>query len=175
MNPLKTRRATIDDAEIIALLARVTFRESFGYLFREQQDLRDYFALTFSVEKIRNSLQKDNNVFWLALLNDLPVGYAKLKKHSPTEFLSENQHISQLQKIYILNDFLGKRIGQQLQDAMFDEVARLKSKHLWLSVYVGNPKAVSFYERHGFTSIGTHNFSIGKETFEFTVMDKPSS
>ncbi|OUR93378.1 hypothetical protein A9Q87_05395 [Flavobacteriales bacterium 34_180_T64] len=173
MNALDIRKATINDAEIIALLARVTFRESFGYLFSNQQDLIDYFEHTFSVDKIKNGIQKKNNVFWLALLNELPVGYAKLKKHSTTEFLDQTHQISQLQKIYILNDFLGQHIGQQLQDAIFDEVRTLKSTHLWLSVYNGNPKAISFYKRHGFTSIGTHNFSIGKETFEFTVMDKP--
>lgn len=172
MNSLIIRKATLDDAEIIALLARVTFRESFGYLFNDQQDLKDYFEITFSVKKIRNGLQKDNNVFLLAFLDELPVGYAKLKRQSHSEFIDETDKTSQLQKIYILNDFLGQGIGQKMQEAMFDEVRALNSTHLWLSVYVGNPKAISFYERYGFTFVGVHDFSIGKETFEFTVMDK---
>ena len=172
MEPLVIRKANIDDAKVIASMARITFDETFGYLFNDPQDLVDYFNVTFSEEKIASSLQKNNNVFWLAFFNNKPVGYAKLKVHSPSEFIDETTKVSQLQKIYVLQDYLGQRIGQQLQDELFNEVKLLNSKHLWLSVFIDNSRAISFYEKHGFNSIGSHDFSIGKETFKFTVMDK---
>jgi len=75
------------DAAIIALLGRITFNQSFGHLFRDKQDLYNYLDETFSVFKIENSLQKANNIYWIAKYNDLPVGYAKLKINSPTEFI----------------------------------------------------------------------------------------
>ena len=172
MESLVIRKANITDAKAVASLARITFKDTFGHLFNDPQDLVNYFNVTFSQEKIAASLQKSNNVFWLALFNDKPVGYAKLKVHSPSEFISDKIKVSQLQKIYILQDYFGQQIGQKLQDKLFEEIELLNSKHLWLSVYIENPRAIGFYKKHGFTTIGSHTFSIGKETFEFTVMDK---
>ena len=82
MKQILIRKASIEDAEYIALLARVTFTETFAVHFRDRQDLINYYDTTFSVSKIRSSIAKTNNVFWIAFCDDLPVGYAKLKLFS---------------------------------------------------------------------------------------------
>tara|TARA_R110002050_G_scaffold56512_1_gene126945 strand:+ start:27741 stop:27896 length:156 start_codon:yes stop_codon:yes gene_type:complete len=40
----------------IALLTRVTFTETFGHLFRDKQDLLEYYNSTFLVEEIATSI-----------------------------------------------------------------------------------------------------------------------
>jgi len=53
---LQIRIAEPKDAEIVALLARITFAETFGYLFEQHKDdLRAYLDQTFAVNKIRRS------------------------------------------------------------------------------------------------------------------------
>ena len=111
MNIIEIREAEISDAEFIALLGRVTFTETFGHLFRNQNDLLDYYNKTFSVKKIKKSLKKPNTYYWVAFVNDLPVGYSKLKLDSLSEFI-DCKNTSQLQKIYVLKDFLSLKIGQ---------------------------------------------------------------
>jgi len=76
---INIRRAAQKDAAMIALLARVTFTETFGQHFRDLKDLRMYYDKTFSVAKIQSSIEKVNNIYWLATANNLPVGYAKLE------------------------------------------------------------------------------------------------
>lgn len=174
MKKVLIRKATIGDAEYIAILARVTFTETFGKHFRDRQDLINYYDSTFSVSKLRSSIAKTNNVFWIAFCDELPVGYAKLKLISTTEFIDSNS-VSQLQKIYVLNDFLSIKIGQILQDCMFDEIQQIKSKYLWLSVLKSNERAISFYKKNGFVHIGEHTFDIGKEHFVFSAMKKDFS
>ncbi len=171
MEQLIIRKATVNDAEYISLLARVTFTETFGHYFRDNQDLLDYYDETFSVSKIRSSLSKENNVFWIALYDELPVGYAKLKKQSKSEFITSDK-VSQLQKIYVLKDFLSKKIGYQLQNEMFEETKSINNNFLWLSVLKSNDRAILFYTKNGFTKIGEHSFDIGKEHFDFTVLKK---
>ena len=149
MSNIIVRKATTKDVIAIALLARVTFREAFGHLFKDNQNLIDYFVKSFSIASLTSKLKDDNNVFWIALVNDLPVGYAKLLKHSPSKFIVDTK-VSELQRIYVLNDFLNQRIGHLLQDALFEEVKKIETNHLWLSVYVDNPKAVRFYKRYDF-------------------------
>ena len=171
MQQLIIRKATLEDAEYISLLARVTFTETFGRYFRDNQDLLDYYENTFSVAKMRASLTKANNVFWIAFFDELPVGYAKLKKFSKSEFIDSNS-VSQLQKIYVLKDFLSKKIGHELQKEMFLEVTKLGNQFLWLSVLKSNERAILFYNKNGFEKIGEHTFKIGQETFDFIAMKK---
>ncbi len=165
------RKATLPDAQTIALLGRITFNESFGNLFSDKDDLLAYHERTFSVSKMQSSLQKVSNIFWIAFNDELPVGYAKLKLNSHTEFLAE-ERVCQLQKIYVLNDFVSNRIGFELQNTLLKEAKNKGFHTIWLSVYDGNKKAIRFYLKNGFKQIGTLNFQIGKELFNFSAMAK---
>ena len=110
MSTIEIRLAKKEDARYIALLGRITFTETFGHLFRDQNDLIDYYNYTFSVKKIEDGMKKQNNIFWIAFVNRLPVGYAKLKLDSKSEFI-DSKDVCQLQKIYVLKDFLSMKIG----------------------------------------------------------------
>ncbi|MBT8184023.1 MAG: GNAT family N-acetyltransferase [Eudoraea sp.] len=160
------------DASIIALLGRITFTETFGHLFKDKQDLVNYYASTFSVDKIKNSLAKSNNVYWIAFADKLAVGYAKLKLNSQSEFIAERK-ICQLQKIYVLKDFLSAKIGFELQNRLLKKAKEKSCGKIWLSVLKSNERAINFYLKNGFQKIGDHNFQIGKENFDFIAMVKP--
>lgn len=163
--------ATTSDATYIALLARITFTETFGHFFSDKTDLYQYLDQTFGVQKIRNSIEKPNNIFWLAYIDELPVGYAKLKLNSPSQF-TDVKNVCQLQKIYVLKDFLSKKVGHSLQNELLKRAIASNSKKIWLSVLKSNIRAVKFYEKNGFETIGDHDFQIGKEHFEFQAMVK---
>lgn len=169
---LKIRVATPENAEAIALLARITFGETFSHYFRDKNDLLSYYRRTFSAEKIRNSIKKENNIFWIAFIDeiDFPIGYAKLKLNSTSEFLTDKKQ-SQLQKIYVLKDFLSKKVGLSLQNEVLKKASTVSDK-IWLSVLNSNEKAIHFYTKTGFKPIGNHKYSIGKENFNFTAMAK---
>jgi diamine N-acetyltransferase len=113
-----------EDAPIVALLGRVTFAETFGYLFRSYaQELSTYLDMAFDVEKIQTSLGKAENAFWLAVRDRLPVGYAKLKHPSAPSGRAE-ERAAQLQKIYVLNEFVGEGIGKALMQKALAEARR---------------------------------------------------
>lgn len=168
---IEVRIAAKEDANIISLLARITFTETFGHLFRDPEDLSNYLKTTFSVDKIERSIQKNTTVFWVACVNRLPVGYAKLKLDSPSTFL-DAKNVCQLQKIYVLKDFLSLKIGYKLQEQLLKKATDLNYESIWLSVLHSNQRAIHFYTKNGFHQIGNHDFSIGKEHFEFIAMSK---
>ena len=168
---IQIRRAEPQDAQIISLLGRITFAETFGHLFRDQNDLQEYFERTFSVAKIRSGFINSNNLFWIATSNELPVGYAKLKLNSPSDFI-DVQDVSQLQKIYVLKEFLAQKVGLKLQGEMLKAAKASGSTKIWLSVLQENKRAIRFYLKNDFQKIGEHDFQIGKESFHFHVMSK---
>ncbi|WP_411029476.1 GNAT family N-acetyltransferase [Spongiimicrobium sp. 3-5] len=168
---LLIRKATFNDAGAIALLGRITFTETFGDLFRDKQDLLSYYNRTFSVEKIRNGIQKANNIFWIALKEELPVGYAKLKLNADTPLIKTDL-VCQLQKIYVLRDFLGHKIGFKLQEEVLSDATNRGFNEIYLSVLASNDRAINFYNNNDFSKIGEHDFQIGKENFEFIWMSR---
>ena len=171
MNAIEIRLARKEDAPSIALLGRTTFTETFGHFFRDPQDLIDYYNSTFSVHKIEGGIEKPNNLFWIAFANRLPVGYAKLKLHSKSEFV-DSKEVCQLQKIYVLKDFLSMKVGLALQRSLLEKARELRFSEIWLSVLNSNERAIGFYKRSGFEEIGNHDFQIGKENFEFVAMGR---
>ncbi len=171
MGVTSIRKATVVDAEYISLLGRVTFGETFGHLFRDKQDLLQYYERTFAVQKIRNSIANPNNAFWLAFVNELPVGYAKLKLRSASPFINSKE-VSQLQKIYVLKDFISLKIGRELQNSVLAKAIENKSESIWLSVLERNNRAIAFYKKNDFSQLGNHDFQIGKERFSFIVMSR---
>ncbi len=168
---IEVRIANKEDAGLIALLARITFTETFGHFFKDEQDLLDYYNSTFSVDKIENSISKLNNVYWIAFVNRLAVGYSKLKLNSQSEFITD-ENVCQLQKIYVLKDFLSMKIGFELQNLLLKKAKENGFSKVWLSVLNSNERAIKFYIKNGFMEIGNHEFQIGKENFEFTAMSK---
>lgn len=171
---LEIARAGPADAATVALLGRLTFVETFGYLFRDHPgDLGCYLDATFGVPKIRRSLSKAANCYWLASWSELPVGYAKLKGDSPVPG-QPGQRASQLQKIYVLRGFLGRGIGQALLGFVLREAAE-RAPLMWLDVLRENERAIRFYERHGFGPAGEDTYQIGAQSFRFHLMARQAA
>lgn len=164
------RAAGVEDAAVVALLGRITFSETFGSLFRDHQDdLHAYLDATFGVAKIERSLGKPENAYWLAFNQGLPVGYAKLKHPSPVVSLPQDD-VAQLQKLYVLRDFLGQGIGRPLLQAVLDRAAAVQAAAVWLAVLRANRRAIHFYEGQDFTALGDDMYTIGAQTFDFHLM-----
>lgn len=168
---IEIKIAKQNDAKSISLLGRITFSETFGHLFNDKNDLFEYCDLTFSVEKIRNGIKKEDNVFYIAMVNELPVGYAKFKHLSKTPFIS-SKNVCQLQKIYVLKDFISMKIGSKLQTTLVKMAKENRYEKVWLSVLKSNDRAIKFYKKNDFEIVGNHGFQIGKEKFNFIVMSK---
>jgi len=165
-------RAQPSDAATVALLGRITFAETFGRMFDGyRDDLRTYLDKTFDARKIWCSLGKPDNSYWLAYRNKLPVGYAKLKYPSapPRE---PHGDAAQLQKIYVLREFLGDGIGRALVAPLLEAASHL-SPFIWLDVLWQNERANGFYTTFGFATIGDDTYTIGAQRFLFRRMARP--
>jgi len=163
------RRAAIQDAKTISSLGEITFKETFGYLFTDVQDLEAYCERTFSLRKIESSLGQASNLYWLAFVNEKVAGYAKLKLDSSSSFVN-SKSVCQLQKIYVLKQFQSLKLGYGLQEHLLNKAKLMEYEDIWLSVWRGNQKAIQFYKRNMFNKVGEHTFTIGKEVFDFIAM-----
>jgi ribosomal protein S18 acetylase RimI-like enzyme len=91
--------------------------------------------------------------------------------NSSSSFITSGR-ASQLQKIYVLKDFLSLKIGYKLQSKVLAKATENKSDYIWLSVLESNERASAFYRKNNFSQVGTHGFEIGKEEFSFIVLSR---
>jgi len=160
------------DAAIVALFGRITFAETFGHMFQgHRNDLRTYLDKTFDTGKVRCSLGKPENTYWLAYQNKLPVGYAKPKSPSAPPG-GPGCEAAQLQKIYVLREFLSDGIGRALVAPLLEAASRL-SPLIWPDVLCQNERAVGFYTTFGFATIRDNTYTIGVQRFHFRLTARP--
>jgi diamine N-acetyltransferase len=75
---------------------------------------------------------------------------------------SGQEDAAQLQKIYVLAEFVGERIGEALLRQGLPE-ARRRAPTLWLDVLHENKRAIGFYKKHGFAVTGEDTYTIGSQ------------
>ena len=169
---IKVIKADITQAATIASIGRQSFRDAFGHLFNKKEELLDYLEYTYKTEKIMASLQKENNIFFLAFVDSVPVGFAKMKKHSLNDEIESGAQM-ELQKIYVVSYYHGSGAGAALMQAVIELAQELKPDYVWLDTHISNAKAIRFYKKYGFKKHGVHYFTIGTQTFEYDLMSLP--
>ncbi|MBP2832647.1 GNAT family N-acetyltransferase [Aquimarina sp. U1-2] len=120
---------------------------------------------------MKSSIVKANNIFWIVIDGDSPIGYAILQLNASSSYIT-NKNVCKLQKIYMFKGTSSKGIGSKLQQIIFDKAKEEGSEYLWLSVLKENERAITFYHRNDYQIVGQHPFTIGKQEFDFWVMTK---
>jgi diamine N-acetyltransferase len=167
-------RADVGHAATIATIGKRSFRAAFGHLFQNREDLFEYLERTYNPVKLFKSLKKKNNVYYIALQDNRPIGFAKVKINSLNQYIESIAQM-ELQKIYVLPDYQRSGAGTALLNEVKSLVQQIQPDYLWLDTHISNELGVRFYERNGFEKIGRYFFTIGNQTFEYHAMGMPVS
>ena len=167
---IKIRKATQEDFELISYLGRTTFKESFGDLFLPEE-LNQYLHVTFNPLKIKESLLKEDNFYSIIFFKQQPAGYFKLKRNSALNSRQEKMQI-QLQKIYVLKEYLDFGLGSSMIKEIFSFAKDCDCPLIWLVVLQTNTRAIRYYIKHGFVIIKEHDYQIGSKNLKFHIMAK---
>ncbi|WP_375239419.1 GNAT family N-acetyltransferase [Aurantibacter sp.] len=168
---IKIKIAKEADAVVLALLGRLTWAESHGHYIDDKNNLLEYLNNNFSVSKTKQDVNNPKNLFYIICVDDLPVGYAKLVLNAITESV-DSQNNCRLERIFILNEFIPLKIGQQLLNFVEQKAKHLQLDTMWLSVYIKNGRAIRFYERNEFKNVGKLNFIVNGIDYENIVFSK---
>lgn len=167
---MKLRRAGVADAGKLALVGAASFLETFAN-DHPGDDLVAFCATSHSVEAWRATLQTSTTAVWIVEeAVGSPVGYAVLVAASLPGTTPQD---AEIKRIYVLSKWQGTGTGRALFDAAEAEARTRSAARLALSVYTKNVKAIAFYERQGFVTIGRAMFPGFGEAFSDFVMAKP--
>ena len=161
MFDLQIRKATLSDLPLIEMISVQTFTETFAAV-NTSANLANYITSNLNKEILTEELQNEQSSFYLAFENNTITGYLKVNwGTAQTESLQGDS--LEIQRIYVLEDFKGKNIGQLL---LMEAIAIAKSKELeyiWLGVWKNNHRALAFYKKNNFITFDTHTFTMGEE------------
>jgi ribosomal protein S18 acetylase RimI-like enzyme len=90
------------------------------------------------------------------------IGYLKLNVGASQTEVKDNDAI-EIERIYVLKSFQGKRVGQLLFDKAIQIAKEQNAEFVWLGVWEENKKAIQFYTKNGFVEFDQHVFVLGDE------------
>jgi ribosomal protein S18 acetylase RimI-like enzyme len=155
------RRATVDDAVALASLAEMTFRDAFA-ADNDPGDMDDYCKVAFG-PALQGAQAIDPRLDTLVACDEQGrmVAYAQLRPGSPSE--GEAPEPIELWRFYVDAAHHGRGLAHRLMDAALDAAAIRGAKTMWLGVWERNFRAQAFYRKFGFSEIGRHTFTLGRD------------
>lgn len=126
------------------------------------ENMVKYLEEGFSLTKLQAEIDDPNAEFYFATLDNNIIGYLKLNiGQSQTEI--KNDNALEIERIYVLKQFHGQNVGQQLFEKALDWSYAQKVNFIWLGVWEENKRAIQFYTKNGFVAFGKHIFKLGDE------------
>ena len=164
------RRANAADAVLLAQIGEQSFVEAFG-ADNTPENMAAFLPTIFTPAIVTAELQEPTHEFYLLEVNDETAGYLKLRWPAPDERVSFKKALK-ICRLYLLRKFLGKGLGDQLMHFSLEKAKNVGCEAVWLTVWEHNPRAISFYQKWGFTQSGTEDFILGNDVQLDYVMVK---
>jgi ribosomal protein S18 acetylase RimI-like enzyme len=147
--------------EALQQIGRQTFSETFAES-NSAENMAKYLEEAYAHEKLNEELNNPNSFFYFAILDEKVIGYLKLNKGvSQTEL--KNNDALEIERIYVLKDFHGKKVGQLLFDKAIEIAKEQQVAYVWLGVWEENKRALQFYTKNGFVEFDQHIFVLGDD------------
>ena len=158
------RNATLSDAEAISRITAITFPMA-CHSDTPQADVDSYIASYLTVENFRDLMALSATTVFVALFDANIVGYTLLSDEELPNQIEVNKPLA-LRRIYILPEFHGTGVG----DALINHAINAAVSHgydcLWLGVAPDNQRALAFYRKHAFRSIGHYEFRLSRTAYQ---------
>ena len=152
--PIVIREAVSEDVPLIQHIAFSTWPVAYSAILQKEQ--LDYMLDLFYQKDALLQQMKDGHHFIVAEENKAVIGFASFNLIKPLTF--------KLQKLYVLPSEQKSGAGRLLLDAVIERIKVKGAQKLQLNVNRHN-KAISFYEKMGFSIVQEDDINIGHEFY----------
>ncbi|MGI4804381.1 MAG: GNAT family N-acetyltransferase [Janthinobacterium lividum] len=164
------RKVKPEEAADFAKLGADLFAETFAE-FNDPQDMAQYLAESFSVEKIQQELSDPTAYCFYAIKNSIPIGCMKLILNE-TNASFTGIKTAELSRLYVSKTHHNQKIGATLMQFAIDFALNHQAQKLILGVWEYNQKAINFYHNWGFVKTGVLQFKLGNDIQHDWLMEK---
>ena len=155
------RKVEIADVEVLAKIAKQTFRETFAHDNTEEQ-LQEYFEEAYNLRVLSTELEDPDSETYFIMHEEEIAGFLKVNwGNAQTERELENAF--EIQRLYVLQTYQGFGLGKQLFEFALEHAEKNAFSWAWLGVWEHNTKAQVFYSRYGLEKFSQHRFMVGQK------------
>jgi ribosomal protein S18 acetylase RimI-like enzyme len=171
-----TRKATADDAGALAALAAVTFPLACPPS-SSPADIAAHLANTLGESHFRRYLA-DPDITVLVLESGSRLDGYSLLVNRPAGDPDVASVLTllpsvEISKCYVHPEHHGLGAAAELMHASLQAAAAAGGAGAWLGVNSQNARAIRFYEKSGFTRVGTKSFRLGSTVEHDFVLERP--
>ena len=161
MDQIEIKKIGLSELEQLQLIGKRTFLETFAEVNTEE-NMNKYLDESFAADKLTAELTTPDSEFYFARLDDRVIGYLKVNFGQAQTELKDPKGL-ELERIYVLKEFHGKRVGQILYNTALKIANKNNADYLWLGVWEENHRALSFYKKNCFVEFDQHIFKLGND------------
>ena len=155
------RRILLDDAKMLAQISRQTFYDTFTGTCTEE-DMQNFLEHYYNLAQVQRELSNSSDYYYFAEVDGKTVGYLRFMEDYSNWPLVKQWKALELKRLYVIKEYHGKGIAQQLMGFFILFAKQNKYQMVWLGVWENNFRAQKFYNKYGFVDSGhTHGFPIG--------------
>lgn len=158
---MKIQKVNIQDIEKLREIGVHTFYETFSSK-NSEENMKEYLENEYSKERLKAELTDPNAEFYFAELDRKTIGYLKINIGDSQTEIKDNEAL-EIERIFVLKEFQGKKIGQKLFDKAIELAKEKKKKYIWLGVWDQNHRAINFYKKNGLNEFDKHIFMLGND------------
>ena len=162
------RAATIDDAVALSCFARDAFHDTFA-ADNAPSDMEAYLREAFSPERQAAELADPHRCCLLATLGGDLVGYASLMQDAANPAVVA-AHPVELERFYVARAWHGRGLADLLMQTAVGQARAWGTDVVWLGVWERNARAIRFYEKQGYETVGAQTFRLGSDLQRDCVM-----
>ncbi|GAB3512510.1 GNAT family N-acetyltransferase [Emticicia fontis] len=147
---IEYRVCSEEDISQLMKVALQSYVEHYTYLWLD--DGEHYMKNSFSAEQLSSEIRDSNSIFFLVIVDKLPVGFIKLNVDKAIDSYHSKKAL-ELERIYFLKSAAGKGLGKEALCMIAKFAKDRDKKAIWLKAMKGGA-AHGFYQKQGFALIG---------------------
>jgi diamine N-acetyltransferase len=148
---MQIRPATEHDLPLLIFLAQEIWRECYPEIISEEQ-IEFMLGWMYAEDTIREEMRR-GTTWEIADSEAGPIGFLSYEM--------EGDHRVKLHKLYLLPDYHGLGLGQQMLEHVLEQAREWRAVEVWMQVNKRNELALAAYRRAGFRQAGEGIFEIG--------------
>lgn len=162
VNRTAIRRATLEDAALLAKLGAELFEATFRGTCSDA-DMAEQLQQYYNLQQVRSELATTDDYFHLMSLDDEVCGYSRLKAGTAPRELGQGKRAIELKRLYFDASVHGLGLASRLLQFNLELSRSMQYQRVYLSVWEFNHRAKAFYQKMGFSDTGIENpFPIGQ-------------
>ena len=163
------RQARINDSKKLSILYKQVYIQTYG-IDGVSDEFANFITKQFSIERLEKIIHTIPDSILVAEYKNNLVGVLEIdfEKTCPIG----NFIAPELNKIYILEWFCGKGIGNLLVEKAEKILKQRGYEKVWLWLLESNTRAYNFYKKNNYSDIGKAPFIMEENTYTNLVMSK---